>query len=517
MLPIDKTEEDKIDSPEKIKLNEELLLIEQEIEQAKLRKEEIIKEGEQQAALLIEQAQAQITQAEQELEQVKEAAHNQIEEDKVKAQQEAEQLKEEYKQKGYDDGYNQGFAQITNDMEQKVLAVDKFAQSQFDLKKNIIKSAELDIVNLVVEIAKKVCTKSIELNPDLLKAITVSAIRALKDKEEIKIIINPKLTDTLNLISDKIKEEIPQLKNVRVIEDNSVSADGTIVESMLTRVDSRVVAQINEITEKMMGEYNSEHLEDYLAFEDDSIKTITDIKISDEANIDEFLNELEDIDFIDDKVTEEEINYYDNIDLEALKKEEEQALEMDNSLMEAVNVDTIDDANIDELHRLLVEEEKAMGPEELSLDMEDLNNVEIAENVEVPTEMNEMPVENVELPEMSEELQVENIETPVQIEAQSVEVVDFEPEQISPEVDVVENIVEEKITLEAEPVAELQEVVEQLEEVVEQVEQVEAPVEETIDEPVVEPVSFNLEEFEDSPEVVISAKDNEVVENDDIQ
>lgn len=404
ILPIEKNESDKLDSQEAKKLIESLSELEQEIENAKSQKVEILKQTEEEAKVLIENANAQIQAEKQKFEEEKLQAEKQLEEFKKQAEAEAEQLKEDSQKQGYatgyDNGYNQGYAQIKNDLEQKIIGVDRFAQSQFDLKKNIIKSAELDIINLVIEIAKKVCTKSVELNPQLLEAITVSAIKALKDKEEIKIIVNPKLTEILNSVSDKIKEEIPQLKNIKIIEDSNVSADGTIVESILTRVDSRITAQINELAEKMMTEYNSEDIEEYLVLqEEDAIENISDIQLSDDANILEFLEELESINYIEDKLSEEEVRYYDNIDLDELKTEEE--LQQQNSLMENVNVDHIDEFSIDELTQVLQKDRKP----EINTSQPILENKELPqENSEQKETFNSINEESLESTELQENI-----------------------------------------------------------------------------------------------------------------
>ena len=71
------------------------------------------------------------------------------------------------------------------------------------------------------------------------------------------ITISPELAEKIYSISDKLKEEVPKLNSIRIIEDANVSADGTIVETPLSRVDSRLKTQIDQIAEKMMSEHYS--------------------------------------------------------------------------------------------------------------------------------------------------------------------------------------------------------------------------------------------------------------------
>lgn len=209
------------------------------IQEALAKEKEIIRQGELKAQEILENAQRQ---GEELIEKAVAEANAQVDEITQKAHQE-----------GFDAGYQEGFAKITEEMENQIVSIDNFAKSNFNIKSNIIKSAHLDITNLIIEIAQKVCSKSLELDDNILKEITQNAISALKDKENITIIVHPEMAEKIYAISEELKEKIPQLESIKIIEDTSVSPDGTIVESLLTRVDSRVKSQINEIADKLMS------------------------------------------------------------------------------------------------------------------------------------------------------------------------------------------------------------------------------------------------------------------------
>lgn len=223
---------------------------------AQKEKDRLIKEGVAKAKELVDEAKEIITQAQQQATQIVETATNE-------ANAQSTEIKETAQKEGYDAGYKQGYDDGTKSLEEKVLAVDTFAQSQFDLKHNIIKSAQLDIVELVIAIARKVCQKSLESDINVLKDMTIEAIKQLKDKENITITINPELAEKIYSISEDLKEAIPKLQNIKVIEDDNVSADGTIVETLLSRVDNRLKIQIDQIAEKFLTtHYSASHNEE---------------------------------------------------------------------------------------------------------------------------------------------------------------------------------------------------------------------------------------------------------------
>ncbi|MBQ7127123.1 hypothetical protein IJO12_08555, partial [bacterium] len=181
------------------------------------------------------------------------------------AQTEAERIIEEsrqralgdcdaIKQKAYEEGFQQGLAdglkQFNQDAVDALKSIDTLVASNFEIKKNIIDSATLDIVELISAIADKVC--HIKFDDEVLKRITIDAIRELTDKENITIIVNPKLVNNINSLVNDFRNEFANLENIKILEDNSVSPDGVIVETLNTRLDSSISGRINTIVEQML-------------------------------------------------------------------------------------------------------------------------------------------------------------------------------------------------------------------------------------------------------------------------
>ena len=234
---------------------EEITAIEQMLIKAKAERENIIKNGTEEAKKLVDEAKQILAQAQEDAKILIEQANNQ-------ANSEAGEIRENAKKEGYEDGYKQGYDDGTKSLEEKVLAVETFTKSQFDLKSNIVKSAELDIVELVCAIARKVCKKAFDEDVNILREITIEAINKLKDKEQIAITIHPNLAEKIYAISEELKEKIPKLESIKILEDSNVSEDGTIVESMLSRVDNRLKIQIDQIVEKLYtAHYSSDEAE----------------------------------------------------------------------------------------------------------------------------------------------------------------------------------------------------------------------------------------------------------------
>ncbi len=179
-----------------------------------------------------------------------------IEESRKKGEQEYETIKDQGYNEGFSEGEQDGLTKFQNDAVGAIKSLDTLASSAFEMKKNIIDSATLDIVELVSAIAEKVCHT--KFDDKILHNITIDAIKQLNDKEKITIIVNPELVENISNMSEDFKKEIPQLEHIKIVEDKSVSPDGVIIETLGTRLDSRISVQIAEITEKMLTGANDE-------------------------------------------------------------------------------------------------------------------------------------------------------------------------------------------------------------------------------------------------------------------
>lgn len=173
-----------------------------------------------------------------------------IEDSRIKAQNEYDTIKQQAYDEGFEQGRADGLKKFQEDAEEGLKALETLAGSSFDMKKNIIDSASRDIVELVVAIADKVCHA--KLNPQMLHQMTLDAIKLLNDKENITIIVSPKLVDNIHKMVPNFKSSIQNLQSVKILEDSSLSADGVIVETPSTRLDSRISSQIGELAQKML-------------------------------------------------------------------------------------------------------------------------------------------------------------------------------------------------------------------------------------------------------------------------
>lgn len=217
------------------------------------------------------------------IEQANQDAVNIIQEARNQAEQEAnlvsstikEEARLEGHNSGYQAGYQEGLAALNSEFAEKIRLFNDFVDSSFEIKKRIIKSAHLDIVNLIVEISDKICQKHLEIDDEVLLNITKASINLLKEKETVSIIVNPIMREKVFEIIEQLKSQNSLVSNIKIIEDSSISPDGTIVEGISGRIDSRISSQIDEITQKLLNDVQTVS-EDVLVAESENLPEIAD-------------------------------------------------------------------------------------------------------------------------------------------------------------------------------------------------------------------------------------------------
>jgi len=182
------------------------------------------------------------------------------EEEALKKAAEAEILKQASIKQGFEEGfqkgYEEGIIQAKQELNKKAWGLNTLTSAAFKVKKEIIDSAEKEIIELSTAIAEKIIRHRLEIKPELMQKIIKAAIEQLRDKEEIKIIVNPAVIENLYSFTEELKTTIKGLKTIKITEDKTIPKDGVIVESPDSRIDGRIETQLSEIVRHMLMEFS---------------------------------------------------------------------------------------------------------------------------------------------------------------------------------------------------------------------------------------------------------------------
>ena len=175
----------------------------------------------------------------------------QAKQDAINIQTQAQETGQEM---GYDAGYQAGYNQAIEEASNIISSAETVIKGAYQSQKEILHNTEKEMLALIIAIAKKVIHKEIKTQPDIILRLTEAAIRELKERDVVKLMINPQSVELLTKASPLLIKRINSLEVLKIIDDISVPVGGVIVESISGKIDAQADTQIDEIYNKLLDE-----------------------------------------------------------------------------------------------------------------------------------------------------------------------------------------------------------------------------------------------------------------------
>lgn len=163
-----------------------------------------------------------------------------------RAQEEAGTIKENAAK----EGYKEGLEQAQKDIQEVRFAVEHFLKA----KQEVFEYIAPDILEISVDIARKIVKKEIEQDPEIILGNILDVLKTIsKDETKINIKVNP---SQLTLAKENIPEIISTLgldARINVIADIAIEVGSCIVQTNNGIVDATIDTQLEIIKEAFKG------------------------------------------------------------------------------------------------------------------------------------------------------------------------------------------------------------------------------------------------------------------------
>jgi flagellar assembly protein FliH len=199
-----------------------------------------------------EQAQQIREEAEAEASRTRKEAEEEVSEIKKEATRAASDAEDEARRKGLDEGREKGFMEGSAEHERLVERLHVIINKAIDRRNEIIEESEAQIVNLVLQITKKVVKVISENQKNVVINNVTQALRKLKEKTDVIIRVN--IAD-LEMVTNHIQDIVDRVErdhHITVAEDSTVDPGGTIIETDFGEIDARIASQLQEIEDRIL-------------------------------------------------------------------------------------------------------------------------------------------------------------------------------------------------------------------------------------------------------------------------
>lgn len=205
-----------------------------EVKKKQEQAQEIRKEAEVEAARVVSEAEERAGEID------KEASRN------------ASEAEEEARRKGFEEGRENGFLEGRAEHERLVERLHVIINKAIDRRNEIIEESEAQIVNLVLQITKKVVKVISENQKNVVVNNVTQALRKLKEKTDVIIRVNIADLEMVTTHIQDIVDRVEREHHITVAEDSTVDPGGTIIETDFGEIDARIASQLQEIEDRIL-------------------------------------------------------------------------------------------------------------------------------------------------------------------------------------------------------------------------------------------------------------------------
>ncbi|MCD5405545.1 MAG: hypothetical protein LRZ91_03500 [Desulfotomaculum sp.] len=171
-----------------------------------------------------------------------------LKEAQAKSQQEFEKARE----RGYQEGYKAGIERANEEGELiRKKAEDILRQAEAE-RKEILECLKYEIISLSKEIAEKILSAQLELNPDLIIKTALEAIKLVKDRERVVFYVNPDDMGIFIAYKPQLKQILSDRAEISFIADPNVKKGGCMISTESGLVDATIEERWKEVL-KVIG------------------------------------------------------------------------------------------------------------------------------------------------------------------------------------------------------------------------------------------------------------------------
>lgn len=149
---------------------------------------------------------------------------------------------------GLDEGKKEAFKNFSNEINEKLNALNDLLIYISNMKANFLKSNESHIIKLVYQLAKRIafCEVSEKYNEAIVNVLSES-IKLAHSDEKIRVHISDKQVEFLDSLKKENSRDLEYLRQVELVSDENIQVGGCIITTNYGEVDARIEQRVEQL------------------------------------------------------------------------------------------------------------------------------------------------------------------------------------------------------------------------------------------------------------------------------
>lgn len=214
-----------------------------------------LKEAKEEAETFVEEvraeAEANLARASEEAARILEEARTQSRKTSDEAVKAKEETLRKAHEEGFAKGYQEGVAKGLEETQGLVVAAGTIVGEVKAHKRDAMKIAESQILQLSMAIAARVVRFETRINAGVVINTVREALKAVDDKENLKIFVNPEDLETVTSHRDEFLNIVRGVKELQILTDTSLTRGGCVIQTNLGNIDAQVETALGIIDNEL--------------------------------------------------------------------------------------------------------------------------------------------------------------------------------------------------------------------------------------------------------------------------
>ena len=182
----------------------------------------------------------------------KEEARMILEEAQERLEYEEKVSKNKGYQEGYQEGSKEGREEIVESAKSIMIRSQSIVEEAMKIKKNTLEENEKNIIEIALEIAKKIIKKEVREDKTIVELNLKTALKKIPISKKMTIILNWEDLEHVKEIKQQLISEIHGVDQIEIIEDQKLDKGGCILETSIGTIDASINSQIEILYENLL-------------------------------------------------------------------------------------------------------------------------------------------------------------------------------------------------------------------------------------------------------------------------
>ena len=161
-----------------------------------------------------------------------------------KAKKQVTEIKANAKKEGYDTGFEDGFKNGKDAAKEEfspfLETTQKLIEELSEFRKEMYEKVEREMVELVINLTKKVIHFEFSKREDAVKDMIRLAVQSVLDRESMVIKIHPTDKEYAESFRPKLLHMFSEIKNITFVANSGIARGGCVVETNFGVIDARI-------------------------------------------------------------------------------------------------------------------------------------------------------------------------------------------------------------------------------------------------------------------------------------